>query len=204
MLDIGSGPGSLTEQARQIPRLLPNHRDVDVDVDGAAAAGRERGLQVVTADPPADQPADAGKLIDAVVTRYRITVADPAAAHVPRAVHVADQLVLVAPASADAAGSLAMTLEWLEAHGDADLVRSAVTVLNGVSAPMAAHVDKAAGVAPAGAARSSGCRGTTGLPAAPRSEPRLSMPTPRSPASSWPALPSPASAHGAPIESSRR
>ncbi len=143
VLDIGSGPGSLTEQARQIPRLLPNHRDVG----DAAAAGRERGLQVVTADPPADQPADAGRLIEAVVTRYRITVADPAAAHVPRAVHVADQLVLVAPASADAAGSLAMTLEWLEAHGDADLVRSAVTVLNGVSAPMAAHVDKAAGVA---------------------------------------------------------
>ncbi len=143
VLDIGSGPGSLTEQARQIPRLLPNHRDVD----DAAGSGRERGLQVVTADPPADQPADAGKLIDAVVARYRITIADPAAAHVPRAVHVADQLVLVAPASADAAGSLAMTLEWLEAHGDADLARRAVTVLNGVSTPTAEHVDKAAGVA---------------------------------------------------------
>ncbi len=142
VLDIGSGPGSLTELARQVPRLLPSHRDV-----GAAGSGADRGLQVVTADAPADQPADAGKLIDAVVARYRITIADPAAAHVPRAAHVADQLVLVAPASADAAGSLAMTMEWLEAHGHAQLARDAVTVLNGVSAATAAYVGKAASVA---------------------------------------------------------
>ncbi len=142
VLDIGAGPGSLTELARQVPRLLPSHRDVG----GAGSAG-ERGLQVVTADAPADQPADAGKLIDAVVARYRITIADPAAAHVPRAAHVADQLVLVAPASADAAGSLAMTMEWLEVHGHAQLARAAVAVLNGVSAATAAYVGKAASVA---------------------------------------------------------
>ncbi len=142
VLDIGAGPGSLTELARQVPRLLPSHRDV-----GGAGSGGERGLQVVTADAPADQPADAGKLIEAVVARYRITIADPAAAHVPRAAHVADQLVLVAPASADAAGSLAMTMEWLEVHGHAQLAREAVTVLNGVSAATAAYVGKAASVA---------------------------------------------------------
>jgi hypothetical protein len=142
VLDIGSGPGSLTELARQVPRLLPSHRDV-----GASGSGADRGLQVVTADPPADQPADAGKLIDAVVARYRITIADPAAAHVPRAAHAADQLILVAPASADAAGSLAMTMEWLEAHGHAQLARDAVTVLNGVSPATAAYVGKAASVA---------------------------------------------------------
>lgn len=144
VLDIGSGPGSLTEQARQIPRLLPGHRDRS---GAAPGPGRERGLQVVTAEAPAEEPADAGRLIDAVVARYQITIADPAAPHVPRAVQAADQLVLVAPASADAAGALAMTLEWLEAHGNADLARSAVAVLNGVSAASAAHVDKAAGVA---------------------------------------------------------
>jgi hypothetical protein len=144
VLDIGSGPGSLTEQARQIPRLLPGHRDRSGATPGS---GRERGLQVVTAEAPAEEPADAGRLIDAVVARYQITIADPAAPHVPRAVQAADQLVLVAPASADAAGALAMTLEWLEAHGNADLARSAVTVLNGVSTATAAHVDKAAGVA---------------------------------------------------------
>jgi len=143
VLDIGVGPGSLTEQARRIPRLLPGHRDRSGTPPGS---GRERGLQVVTAEAPADQPADAGRLIDAVVARYWITLADPAAPHVPRAVQAADQLVLVAPANAEAAGALAMTLEWLEAHGNADLFRSSVTVLNRVSAATAAHVDKAAGV----------------------------------------------------------
>jgi hypothetical protein len=144
VLDIGSGPGSLTQQARRIPRLLPGHRDRS---GAAPGSGRERGLQVVTAEAPADEPADAGRLIDAVVARYGITIADPAAQHVPRAVQAADQLVLVAPASADAAGALAMTLEWLDAHGNADLARSAVTVLNGVRAATAAQVDKAAAVA---------------------------------------------------------
>ena len=144
VLDIGSGPGSLTEQARRIPRLLPGHRDRS---GAAPGSGRDRGLQVVTAEAPAEEPADAGKLIDAVVARYQITIADPAAPHVPRAVQAADQLVLVAPASGDAAGALAMTLEWLEAHGNADAARSAVTVLNGVSAATVAHVDKAAAVA---------------------------------------------------------
>jgi hypothetical protein len=144
VLDTGSGPGSLTHQARRIPRLLPGHRERSGTASGS---GQERGLQVVTADAPADEPADAGRLIDAVVARYRITIADAAAPHVPRAVQAADQLVLVAPASGDAAGALAMTLEWLEAHGNADLARGAVTVLNGVSAATAARVDKAAGVA---------------------------------------------------------
>jgi TcpE family len=145
VLDLSSGPGSLTEQARQIPRLLPGRQ-------GTAAAdepglNRERGLQVVTADRPADQPEDAGRLIDAVVARYPITLADPAAGRVPRALQIADQLILVAPASADAAGSLAMTLEWLEAHGHANLARAAITVLNGVSDQTAPYVDKAAAVA---------------------------------------------------------
>jgi hypothetical protein len=104
-------------------------------------------LQVVTADAPAEEPADAGRLIDAVVARYRITIADPAAPHVPRAVQAADQLVLVAPARGDAAAALAMTMEWLEAHGNADLARNTVAVLNGVSAATATNVDKAAAVA---------------------------------------------------------
>jgi hypothetical protein len=102
---------------------------------------------VVTADPPQDEPADAGQLIDAVVAHYRITIADPAAAYMPRAVPVADQLVLVAPASADAARSLAMTLEWLEAHGHVGLARRSVAVLNGVSTLTAGYVDEAVGVA---------------------------------------------------------
>ena len=140
VLDIGAGPGSLTEQARNLPRLLPASRE-------EPGQGRERGLQVVTADTEADDSADARQLIDAVVARYPLTLADPAAGQVPRALSVADQLVLVAPANSDAAGALAMTLEWLDGHGHAELARRAVAVLNGVSAKTAPQIDRAAAVA---------------------------------------------------------
>jgi MinD-like ATPase involved in chromosome partitioning or flagellar assembly len=46
---------------------------------------------------------------------------------------VADQLILVAPASPDAATSLANTQQWLGAHGYGELAGRAVTVVNGVS-----------------------------------------------------------------------
>jgi MinD-like ATPase involved in chromosome partitioning or flagellar assembly len=45
----------------------------------------------------------------------------------------ADQLVLVAPASPDAATSLANTQQWLDGHGYGELAAHAVTVVNGVS-----------------------------------------------------------------------
>ncbi len=146
VLDMAAGPESLTVQARQIPRLLPGRLGEIGPADDTTASRRGRGLQVVTADDSAEE-LEAGTLVDAVAARYPITLADPAAVHVPRALHVADQLVLVAPANADAAGSLAMTMEWLEAHGHARLARTAVTVLNGVSTQTAAHVDQAAAVA---------------------------------------------------------
>ena len=143
VLDLSSGDDSLTDLARQIPRLLPGRRDAVAGSPGSPPPGRERGLQVITADATGN----ASELIDAVVARYPLTLADPAAALVPKAVQAADQLVLVVPASADAAGALAMTLEWLEVHGQDDLTRSAVAVLNGVSIQTAAYVEKAATVA---------------------------------------------------------
>jgi hypothetical protein len=109
-------------------------------------------LQVVSATRRADAaetggPEDCGTVIDAVVARYPLTLADPAAAQVPRSLHAADQLVLVAPASADGPGALAMTQEWLDENGHADLARAAVIVLNGVSDETSAHTDKMAAVA---------------------------------------------------------
>jgi hypothetical protein len=149
VLDLSPGPGSLTELARSIPRLFAARAgvaDTARSPDGPVS-DRERRLQVVTADRKADEPGDVGKLIAAVVARYPLTLADPAAAQVPRALEAADQLLLVAPASPDAGGALAMTLEWLDAHGHADLARTAVTVLNGVSEQTAVHAEKAAAVA---------------------------------------------------------
>jgi TcpE family len=146
VLDLCAGPGSVTELAREIPRLLPD-RQPTTRTDPPAGAARDRALHVVTAEHAGSGPRDADRLIDAVCNRYPLTIADPPARDVPRALQAADQLVLVSPAGADAAGSLAMTLEWLEAHGHERLVQASVTVLNGVSAQTAAHAERAAGVA---------------------------------------------------------
>jgi hypothetical protein len=149
VLDLSPGPDSLTELARRIPRLFPGRAGVAESArssDGPGSGG-ERRLQVVTADGNADEPGDVGQLMAAVVARYPVTLADPAAAHVPAALKAADQLLLVVPASPDAGGALAMTLEWLDAHGHADIGRTAVTVLNGVSEQTTVHAEKAAAVA---------------------------------------------------------
>jgi hypothetical protein len=161
VVDLSPGPGSLYEQARAMPRMLAGLRNTDrpagasgscapapgaESCTGAMRPGQaqERGLQVVAADDPGQ---DAASLIDAVVARYPLTIADPSGGNVAPALQAADQLMLVAPASQDAPGSLAMTLEWLEAHGHDRLARAAVTVLTGFSAATMQHVDKAAAVA---------------------------------------------------------
>jgi len=132
VLDLNPGRGSLTERAAAIPGLTH-------DQPGA-------GLQVISGDSAARGDA-AGRLFDAVAARHRLTLADPAAGSVPRTLAVADQLILIAPASAEAANALAMTFEWLEAHGHGRLAAEAVTVLNGVSGPTSSHVEHAANVA---------------------------------------------------------
>ncbi len=47
---------------------------------------------------------------------------DPAPSGLTRVLSAADQLVLIAPASPDAATSLANTQQWLGAHGYGELV----------------------------------------------------------------------------------
>ena len=58
---------------------------------------------------------------------------DPSPSGLTRVLAAADQLILVAPASPDAATSLANTQQWLGAHGHGELAARAVTVVNGVS-----------------------------------------------------------------------
>jgi MinD-like ATPase involved in chromosome partitioning or flagellar assembly len=142
VLDLATGQGTLTEQARLIPVLLPRKRISGEP--GPVAGGSERGLQVVTARDSSDDP---DQIISAVAARYPLTLADPDAGRVPRTLRAADQLILVAPATAEAPASLAMTLEWLEAHGHAALATGAITVLNGISPATTEHADRAAAVA---------------------------------------------------------
>ena len=76
---------------------------------------------------------DYRRLADLLATRYPLTIIDPAPSGLTRVLSLADQLVLVAPASPEAATSLANTQHWLTAHGYDELAARAVTVVNGVS-----------------------------------------------------------------------
>jgi MinD-like ATPase involved in chromosome partitioning or flagellar assembly len=158
VLDLNPGRNSLTEQAAAIPGLVADPLDAPRLVPGGAwsqAGGPPgnggppssgTGLQVISGNSAPDS-GDAGRVIDAVARRYRLTLADPAAGCVPRTLEVADQLMIVAPASAEAANALGMTFEWLDAHGYGRLATAAVTILNGVSGPTAGHAERAANVA---------------------------------------------------------
>jgi hypothetical protein len=140
VLDLNQGPGSLAGRAHCVPPLTgsrtPAPSRLEVFTREAAAA----------ASPGADQE-DAAKTFEQLSARYPLTLADPGPALVPRVLAVASQLVLVAPASADAAAALAATREWLEAHGHAGLADGAITVLNGVSKHTIQHVEQAEALA---------------------------------------------------------
>jgi MinD-like ATPase involved in chromosome partitioning or flagellar assembly len=133
-LDLNPGPGSLAHRARAVPAVAGSGRPMPsrlIVITREAAGG-----------PGADQP-DVTRIFEQASARYPLTFADPGAAAVPRVLAAADQLVLVAPASQDAASALATTREWLEAHGFAELADSAITVMNGVSRHTLEHVEHA-------------------------------------------------------------
>jgi TcpE family len=139
MLDLNPGEGSLAERAPAVPALTgsrpPAPSRAEVITREAAGAGPGEDLQNVT------------RAFELLSARYPLTLADPGAAAVPRVLMAADQLVLVAPASRDAASALATTREWLEAHGHAGLADEAITVLNGVSRHTMPHVEQAEALA---------------------------------------------------------
>jgi MinD-like ATPase involved in chromosome partitioning or flagellar assembly len=139
-LDLNPGPGSLAERAAEVPSLT------------GSGPGLPPRLEVVTreaaADPRADDdPQEATAIFELVSARYPLTLADPGPPVVPRVLAVAGQLVLVAPASQDAASALAATQEWLEANGHGDLAEGAIVVLNGVSPRTMPHVEQAEALA---------------------------------------------------------
>ena len=146
-LDLNPGQTSLTDMARTSP------------------AGTARGL--LTGDPPTvpgqrgqgrldliahDSAPDGGpaladeeyaRVLEVLTSRYPLTLTDPGASAVARVLSAADQLILVAPASSDAARAVAMTMEWLDGHGYGGLCNEAITVINGVSKRSMSHVEQA-------------------------------------------------------------
>jgi len=120
-LDLTPGPASLA--ARRPPAVSVQ----------ALLAGQEAEQHAARVDVVADDGEDFPRLADMLAERYTLTMIDPAPTGLTRVLARADQLVLVAPASPDAATSLANTQQWLGAHGHGELAARAVTVVNGVS-----------------------------------------------------------------------
>jgi MinD-like ATPase involved in chromosome partitioning or flagellar assembly len=154
-LDLNPAPGSLGELAA--PRkVLPvgsllGGPDSPALARRQARGGHPRGrgqLDVFVPEVRGDGALDMGDLeyrrvFDAVAADYGLTLADPGAAAVARVLAVADQLILVAPASPDAARALAMTQEWLGAHGYEALTANSITVVNGLSKRSMPHAEQA-------------------------------------------------------------
>jgi MinD-like ATPase involved in chromosome partitioning or flagellar assembly len=168
-LDLNPGPASLTELARvpaiTVSALLADrapgahaanagHRSPapvrGAPVRGAPSRGaRTRGrLDVITQDAAPDGGAalpnlQHDRLISVLASRYPLTFADPGAPAVAKLLAEAGQLVLVAPASPDAAQAVSMTSEYLAGHGHAALARHSIAVLNGVSQRSVRHAEQA-------------------------------------------------------------
>jgi MinD-like ATPase involved in chromosome partitioning or flagellar assembly len=146
-LDLNPGSNSLAARSTpsgSITALLAGAeagQGHDKDQEpGADAGARQAGARlVVIADPSADGHArplagdDYQRLANLLAERYPLTMIDPSPTGLTRVLSMADQLVLVAPASPEAATSLANTQQWLAAHGYSELTGRAVTVINGVS-----------------------------------------------------------------------
>ena len=148
VLDLNPGSWSLSERARAVPAMDQVPPQAGRIPGPGRAASR---LEVITANPAEahgdSAEEDLSRMFEVISGRYPLTLADPAAPAVPWVLAVADELVLVAPASADAAHALAMTHEWLEAHGHESIASRSITVLNGVSQATMKHVEHAETVA---------------------------------------------------------
>jgi MinD-like ATPase involved in chromosome partitioning or flagellar assembly len=156
-LDLNPGPASLTELAG-VPTITVSALLADRAPGAHAAhrgpAGPARGNRTRSRLDVICQDADAyggaampglqfERLAGVLASRYTLTLADPGAPSVARLLVEAGQLVLVAPASPDAARAVSMTCEWLNGHGHAALAKHSIAVLNGVSRRSVRHAEQA-------------------------------------------------------------
>jgi MinD-like ATPase involved in chromosome partitioning or flagellar assembly len=143
-LDLTSGPTSLAARRPPVLSVRALLAGQEAGQDAEQRPAQDVRLDVIASLPgngaPGNgngaHPLDSGdfrRLADLLAERYPLTMIDPAPSGLTRVLARADQLVLVAPASPDAATSLANTQQWLGAHGYGELAARAVTVVNGVS-----------------------------------------------------------------------
>jgi MinD-like ATPase involved in chromosome partitioning or flagellar assembly len=142
VLDLNPGDTSLASRIEPVTSVTALLTGRGPDPQAAAAQsrawsgrGRARGrLDVIAGDDPrVFGSGDDQRLADLLAERYPLTMIDPAPSGLTRVLSLADQLVLVTPASPEAATALAHTQQWLTAHGYDELAARAVTVVNGVS-----------------------------------------------------------------------
>jgi MinD-like ATPase involved in chromosome partitioning or flagellar assembly len=145
VIDLNPGASSLARRAEARPALsqaaLTGRSRLGV-IGQQRAPGADHGGGSWPSGGPRDPGVDA-VTFEAATGQHDLVLADPATAAMPRLLAIADQLVLVAPASGAAPGAIAMTFEWLDAHGRADLAAESIMVLNGVSRRSVSHVEQA-------------------------------------------------------------
>ncbi|MFC9972729.1 TcpE family conjugal transfer membrane protein [Spirillospora sp. NPDC127200] len=155
-IDVNPGPGALARRTRSETNETLTGLITRADQVNSLTAMRrytsqaKSGLDVIAAGKNPLQALDDRDYALAIRTIdrfYSVTLLDAAAAVVARVLPYADQIVLVAPASADAPRAVAMTFEWLDGHGYHELRSRAVTVINGVSRRSMDDVEQAEAVA---------------------------------------------------------
>jgi MinD-like ATPase involved in chromosome partitioning or flagellar assembly len=103
-------------------------------------------VDVIASHEPLHEGAEI-KLAVQLNRHYPLTVIDPGAGGLTRLLKVTDELVVVVPASVEAAGALADTRDWLDNNGHAELAMRSVTVINGVSRRSLPDVEQAEQIA---------------------------------------------------------
>ncbi|GAA3663803.1 hypothetical protein GCM10022224_029680 [Nonomuraea antimicrobica] len=163
-VDANTGGGTLTSKIQpETPETLTSLMSGLDRVSGyltmrGYTTRTASGLEVISADTDAgaeQRLADRsffsdhrlGESMRLLDRHYKLAVIDPAAALAARLLPYADQLVLVVPASEEASEAVAMTYEWLDGHGCAELRRRAVMVVNGVSRRSMTDVEQAESMA---------------------------------------------------------
>ncbi len=116
--------------------------------DGLSPTPRDTAARLdVIASHETLKDGDERLLAEHLGRHYPLAMLDPGAAGLTKLLTITDQLVVVVPASVEAAGALADTRDWLDAHGFADLAAHSVTLVNGVSRRSMADVAQAESVA---------------------------------------------------------
>ena len=157
-LDGNPDAGSLAYRIRRqsqetVTSLLAQRAHIDryADVRSFTSQAPDTRLEVVASD---DDPRitqalgeqDYRHAIDVLDRHYNLMIIDTGTGVLDGAIQgvlgEADQIVVVMPPALDGGRVAAMTLDWLEQHGYAGLVRGAVAVINGVRGTAPVEIDR--------------------------------------------------------------